>query len=224
MEFDEKHVLFKHPATILVGGPTGCGKTYFVRDIIKYHKDLFYIKEQYEIFKVLWCYGQWQELYKNKIDHSLDIDYIDGFPEKNLLSLNSHHLIVIDDLMNELGKNLEAANLFTKVSHHLNISVVFITQNIFHQSPVMRTISLNCHYMIHFNNPRDKQQINNLSRQIFPSNSKFLIQAYEEATEKPYKYIKVDLSPDTPNILRVSGDIIPQNNIFNPTIYVPKNV
>jgi hypothetical protein len=49
-----------------------------------------------------------------------------------------------------------AASLFTKKSHHRNISVMYIEQNLFHKGKNHRTISLNAHYMVLFKNPRDE--------------------------------------------------------------------
>jgi hypothetical protein len=47
------------------------------------------------------------------------------------------------------------ASLFTKKSHHRNISIMYIVQNLFHH----RTISLNAHYMVLFQNLTDVSQI-----------------------------------------------------------------
>jgi hypothetical protein len=49
--------------------------------------------------------------------------------------------------MTELCSDKKLTNLFTKGSHHNDKSVMFISQNIFHQGPQMLKISLNCHNM-----------------------------------------------------------------------------
>jgi hypothetical protein len=59
----------------------------------------------------------------------------------------------LDDLMDETDQRV--ASLFTKKSHHRNISVMYIVQNLFHH----RTISRNAHYMVLFQNLRDASQI-----------------------------------------------------------------
>jgi hypothetical protein len=41
------------------------------------------------------------------------------------------HLIILDDLMDETDQRV--ASLFTKKSHHRNISVMYIVQNLFHR-------------------------------------------------------------------------------------------
>ena len=59
------------------------------------------------------------------------------------------------------------SQLFTKGSHHRNISLVLITQNLFHQGPSSRDTLLNSKYIVVFKNPRDKTQIVHLARQDF---------------------------------------------------------
>ena len=99
--------------------------------------------------------------------------------------------------------------LFTKGSHHKNISVMLLTQNIFHQSKHSRTINLNTHYMVIFKNVRDASQITNLGKQMYPGSVNYLRASYEDATSKPYGYLLIDLKPDTPDSLRLRTDIFP---------------
>ena len=78
--------------------------------------------------------------------------------------LNTRHLLVFDDMMG--GNSGEyIVDWFTRKAHHRNTSVVYITQNVFDRSTHHRTISLNTHYMVLFKNPRDKSQVDVLSRQ-----------------------------------------------------------
>jgi len=82
--------------------------------------------------------------------------------------------------MNETEDSV--ANLFTKRSHHRNISVVFLVQNLFHKNKQIRTISLNVHYLVLFKNPRDATQFASLARQMYPNKSAFAVEAYKDAT------------------------------------------
>ena len=54
----------------------------------------------------------------------------------------------------------------------------------------MRTISLNAHYLILFKNPRDASQINHLAKQMYPTKSKFMVEAYRDATLPPTKRVR----------------------------------
>ncbi len=58
--------------------------------------------------------------------------------------------------------------------------------------------SLNTNYMLIFNNPRDRQQIRTLSRQMYPNNSRFISECYDDATEsKHFGYLFLDLTEKT---------------------------
>jgi hypothetical protein len=90
------------------------------------------------------------------------------------------HLIILDDLMDETDQRV--ALLFTKKSHHRNISVMYIVQNLFHH----RTISLNAHYMVLFQNLTDVSQIMALAHQMYPRRTQFFLEAFARATAKPH--------------------------------------
>jgi ABC-type dipeptide/oligopeptide/nickel transport system ATPase subunit len=56
------------------------------------------------------------------------------------------YLIILDDVLDVVYSE-EVCNLFTKCSHHRNISVILITQNHYHQLHFCRDISLNAKYL-----------------------------------------------------------------------------
>ena len=98
----------------------------------------------------------------------------------------------------------EVADLFTKGNHHKNISVIAMTQNVFHQSRFQRTISLNTHYMFLFKNPRDASQIQHLARQMYPKDLEYLVQVTERVmTLGPYSYLFSDLKQETLDNMRL---------------------
>ena len=77
--------------------------------------------------------------------------------------------------------------------------MVYITQNLFQQSKSSRTISLNAHYLVLFQSPRDKMQIKVLANQL---QTPHMIHAFNDATSIPHGYLLVDLKPNTPDYLR----------------------
>jgi len=87
----------------------------------------------------------------------------------------------------------QIVDFFTKGSHHRNLSVMFITQNIFHHARGMRDISLNSYYMV----CKDRAQINYLSLQRYPNNTKYIQETYDEATRNAYGYLLFDLKQNT---------------------------
>jgi hypothetical protein len=118
-----------------------------------------------------------------------------------------NHLIILDDLMDETGQRV--ASLFTKKSHHRNISVMYIVQNLFHRGKHHRTISLIAHYMVVFKNPRDVSQIMAFAHQMYSQRTKYVLEAYTAATAQPHGYMLIDTKQETPDILRLKSHIFP---------------
>ena len=112
--------------------------------------------------------------------------------------------------------------LFTKQSHHRNISVMFISQNLFNQGKGNRTISLNCHYMVLFKNPRDSSQIIHLAKQMYPGKPGFLKGIFQDATNEPYGYLFIDLKQNTPDHFRLRTQIFPELGVG--TVFHDKNL
>lgn len=128
---------------------------------------------------------------------------------EDLIDTSKRNLIILDDLMSETANDKKISNLFTKGSHHKKLSVILVSQNLFHQGKESRTISLNAHYLILFKNPRDASQIAYLARQMFPEKPKYLQEAYKDATSKPYGYLFIDLKSNTPDNFRLRTQIFP---------------
>lgn len=197
MEFPK----LQHPYTMLVSGPTGCGKTHFVMNLLKHKKDMFSKVPD----KIVWCYGIYQALY----DEIPDVTFVEGLPTRYRDYLGVNTLFIIDDLMTECGNDKRLTNLFSRGSHHLNLSLIFITQNFFHKGKEMREVTLNAHYLVLCKNRRDMSQVMHLGKQLFPRHVKFFQEVFEDATKKPYSYLFVDLRSETPEHLRLRTNILP---------------
>ena len=227
---DSKHLQLRHPFTSIISGPTSSGKTVLIRRILKNWKNTIYFNEINEPLNVIWVYGQYQELYNTKIEN-VNVKYSNNLGlitnDLNELKKMNFKVIIIDDLMDEMGSNEKMSKLFTRGSHHLNLSVIFIVQNFFHQSKLMRTISLNAQYIILLKNFRDKNQIEYLGKQLFGKKSKYFVEIFDDATSKPYGYLIIDLKSDTPNDYRLKSRITEEEllpslrakTIFEPNYY-----
>ena len=104
-------------------------------------------------------------------------------------------MIVLDDLAHHVGKSDTVELMFTQMTHHYNLTAIFIRQNLFHKS--MRTVTLNAHYMVIFHSLRDGMQVKCLARQIYPTQSDCFMKAYDDATKLRYGYLLVNMSPHT---------------------------
>jgi molybdopterin-guanine dinucleotide biosynthesis protein len=206
------------PYTMVVSGQTGSGKTHFVAELIKHQEEMHDVKFD----KIILAFSMIQPIYLNlKLKHD-NITLVEGFPTEALEEImekseNENTLIVLDDLMVELENDKRIAALFTKMRHK-NVSTIFLVQNLYFNSKYMRTVTRNSHYMAIFENPRDAGMINTLGRQVFPTNGKFLPDAFRQATIKPYGYLFLDLKPGSDKRLRVREGVLPGEQTF---VYLP---
>jgi hypothetical protein len=207
---------WKHPFTCIVAGPTSCGKSFFVSRFIQ---NLKYMVD-HEIKEIVWCFSEQQPLHETlKNNVSIPMRFIQGIPDISEVVPNPiPRLLIIDDFMREAKNNV--VDIFSKGSHHHNLSVMFITQNLFHQGKGTRDLSLNAHYIVYFKNPRDRSQISHFARQVYPEEPKFIHEAYTDATCQPYSYILFDMKQDTPEAFRFRSSIFPdEKNVA----YIPKH-
>jgi len=187
---------FESPTSIMIAGPSNSGKTSLCMKIFENAAVMFKQKPS----QIIYCYGsEWQPLFTKMKEKISNIQFQTGLPDVDIFSSCSHHCILIcDDLMSEISQNHWAEKLFCAGIHHTNITVIYLVQNIFPKGKVARTISLNTHYLILFDNRRDKLQIQTLGRQIFPGRVAYFMSAFEKAiSNKSFGYLLLDLSPQS---------------------------
>jgi hypothetical protein len=193
---------------MIVAGPTSCGKTVFTTKLAE--SGQFDV----EFREIIWCYSESGSV-QNRIPGVL---YNEGLPSSDMFDGEGPpKLLILDDLMHESGESV--AKIFTKKSHHCNISVILINQNLYPKSPHARDMALNSHYLALFKNPRDKAQIMHLARQVSPENVRFFTDAYRQATEVAHGYLFVDFKQNTPENQRYATEIFHEH----PIVFVPAN-
>jgi hypothetical protein len=187
-----------------VVGPSGSGKTHFVCKLLQ-NKELF----QSKFKNIYWHQGGGGEegLTSNELCKLKGIKFIEGFDEHWSERLNPGDVIIIDDLYQEANKESDFNNLFTKISRHRHVTVIFLTQNLFHAGGKHRTRNLNVQYLVLFKNPRDQTVVDFVSRQAFPNNRLFLIEAFQDATQNAHGYLFIDFTQGCPDDFRVRTDI-----------------
>lgn len=207
-----------HPSTFYIAGSTGSGKSVFVKRLIEERSVLF----DEPIDKVIWCYSQYQSMFA---EPSLkDVEFVQGFDPLKYQRDNGPTLLILDDLMQELGSCPELVSYFTK-GRHWNITVCLLLQSLYPKAPIFRTISLNATYFVIFKQVRDQRQIVTFVNQMFPGKQSYAKSAVLDATKDPYSYILVDTRQDTPPELRLRTKIFCTDwtsGYYAQIVYIPR--
>ena len=176
------------PFRLMVCGGSGCGKSLFVKELVEKN----YFASSFD--KIIYNYPE----YLNEIPLELDVDVE---CKKGLLtqeyfaSVPRNTLVILDDLMLEVGCAKEIVKLFAVTARKRDISLILITQNVYHQSRHFRNIRLNATGFVLFKfyagTDVNFRLIRDLGMQsILPK--KLLDEIYTER----YQYIFIDIHPD----------------------------
>ena len=166
---------------------------------------------------IKYFYFEYQDTFAEIKSLVPNVQFIEGVSDAIFDSINpkTRNLYIFDDMMGE--RDSVIAKLLTKKSHLGNLTVIYIIQNLFHQSKDHCTISLNASYFVLTKNVRDSGQVIHLAKQMCPNNVKFFQQAYQMA--EPFSYLFIDLTPTCPNETRLRSGIFPNDKHY---VYVPR--
>jgi hypothetical protein len=194
---------------------SGTGKTTLLYKMLKARNELFTAPPE----KIMYCHGVWQKMFES-MERDLPIEFMDGLPSKEMIEQFSDGVsrcIVLDDLMSDVVGSLEMQHMFTRGSHHNNLTIIYLNQNMYCQGKFSRTLSLNTQYMFILKCPRDVTQLSVLGRQIGVGRS--LTEAYTDIMNtRPYGYLVVDLSPHNEDGYKLKTNIFPDEDTI---IYIP---
>jgi hypothetical protein len=178
--------------------------------------------------RIVWVFSEWQKAYDGLSRDIPQIEFVKNYQPQLYESFDSRvrNLVVLDDQMENRDVHKRSSDsivkFFTQGSHHRNLTIVYIVQNLFNQDKSMRTVSLNAHYIVVFKNPRDGTQIQTLACQMFPGNPAPLLDAFRDATaprsDEGRGYLLLDLHPTSCDALRLLTNVLDAQ----PTAYVPE--
>ena len=200
--------MFRHKFTLLVVGPTQCGKTFFVEKILTTDRILYESKKPRRIW---WYYSQRQDTYKvMQSSIGKETQLFCGLPEfeEDLREIDPkcNNVLVFGDLMARETDSPIVSLLFTQ-GWYRNASVILLLQNMFPKGEFNTDISRNAQYMALFRSPSDRKEIDIIAERMFDKNRPRFMSAYFQETERAFGYIFVDNLPDTPSDKQILSDI-----------------
>ena len=131
----------------IIFGPSRAGKTQFVLEVIRQKLIYPMPKNVYYMFNIQQDFmKKWNDEEKQPITFIQGLDF-------DKMDMSEPSMLVVDDLILS-GDNKEIANCFILGSHHRNISLFYITQNLFPNCPLFRMMSSNSHYFVLFHSQR----------------------------------------------------------------------
>lgn len=217
-------IRFNHPSTFILGGPSQCGKTSFTLNLLRRASHLFTDSRCTQ--NIVYYYKEWQDSFDMFQAENIVTDWVCGAPSAADFKSRTEEyknrggsIVILDDFGQEINRDI--VSIYTVLAHHTSSSVVLLTQNIFSKNPLFRELSLNANNIVLFKNPRDSTQISHIARQFAPGNSKYIIEAFREATKKAYTYLLFDLSQKCPEELRIRSNIFVENSPIS--IWIPNN-
>ena len=185
-------IRLKENFKLFISGPSRCGKTFFVADLLENIET--FAKEPPK--KIIYVYKVWQ----SKFDEMRSLVHVFLEDCESIVAKIQERatgqpvLVIFDDLLN--SKSLvDIATLFTVDGRHMNMSLVFLTQRMFVNNEHFRQISQNCDYFVIFKNPRNSSEIRTLAQQLTPGNLG-LIDIYMQATKDPFSYLFINLTQE----------------------------
>ena len=183
--------MIRTPTRILITGASGSGKIYFTQHLLRQLQRVCPPNQHY-------CYGSYQPLF-DEMKKQDGVHFREGVATlddlKTWFTPTQRRLLVIDDLMRSCGNDELVVDIFTKHSHHSNITVCYLIQDLFPAGKYAKTMNRNTHYMAVFKNPRDKTGIRTVLLQAFPSLWQEALTLFQEATQQPFGYFWLDLHP-----------------------------
>ena len=171
--FEKESLLkFVTPCSICFIGMNNCGKTTYITKMLEQAEGVFTEPPK----RVIVCYNIFQDLFRRMGETVPNISFYQGLPDRATIEewsaqTRGHLLLVFDDLYHELIQSKSVCDLTIMLSHHLNISCIMTSHNIFMCAKYSKTISTNLHYIGIFT-LRDRRHLSILGSQFFAHKSK----------------------------------------------------
>lgn len=216
LSFSDKALKFKSPFGMIISGPSSSGKSTFLAKFITESANLIDPPPS----SVLYCFGEMSDMVPAL--QRLGVNVHSGVPSEEMIKQQPKNLLLIlDDLLLNVSESY-LSEMFTRKSHHLQYSVIFVTQSLFDRK--IRVARQNAQYIILMRSPNSELSIRNIGVQLFPGRLDYYLDSYRQATNKPYGYLVIDMHAASDPSLRLrTGLFKDDHDDGQSVIFVPKN-
>nr|CAD2159494.1 unnamed protein product [Meloidogyne enterolobii]CAD2190887.1 unnamed protein product [Meloidogyne enterolobii] len=213
LTFSDKDLKFKIPFGMIISGPSSSGKSTLLLKFISEASDLIEPKPK----SILYCFGEMSNIVP--ILQKSGVSVYSGVPPEDLIKkYQKPLLLILDDLLMSIDEKY-LSELFTKKSHHQNFGIVFVTQNLFERK--IKVARQNAQYIIIMRSPNSVLSVRNIGVQLFPRKLDYFLDAYRQATNKPFGYLVIDMHASSDPGLRLRTSIFKEDE--EKIIFIPKN-
>ena len=164
-----KSVPFSHPFQYFGRGTLGVRQTVFTENVLLDNAELFDDASTL----IHYCYGAWQDRFQAMKDR--EVQFHERIPNHQELVQRFPHgggILIMDDLMDEGSNDKRVLDLFTKHSHHQNVTVLYLCQDMLPVGKYAKSISRNAHYIVAFKTPGINWECATCSFNRFPPRGK----------------------------------------------------
>ena len=204
---------FMHPCRIIVAGPSMSGKTTWVKNLLKKRNQSFSPQPK----EILWFYNVEGSIESVK-EELPGVQFFQGLPEPESIEEMDKtipRIIIIDDQQTKVDASSDViGRLFTVDSHHMNISIIFVVQNLFLNAKKMRSTVDNAQYIVYMKGGKGAHKISTVASQIWgwEGTTSFMnwVRNIAFATDKTdYPYLLFDMHNQTPAWAQLKTNVFP---------------
>ena len=176
----ESLVKFVTPCSMSLIGMSGSGKSTYIKKLLEQADGVFTEAPS----RIVFCYNIYQTIFSDMGRSVKNISFYQGVPTRELIeswaSSERHLMLIFDDLYQEIIQSKDICDLTIMLSHHLHISCIYTSHNIFMNSRYSKTIATNLHYILLFT-LRNRLQISVLGAQLFchKNKAKSFVKVYD---------------------------------------------
>lgn len=162
----DRPAVFQHPTQIMLGGPTKSGKTTLMQRLLENRATMF----QPPIERVYWYYTMDNSVAGAKTMFP-DVIFVKGTVTSKTtqdMELSRPTLLIMDDMQDMVLRTdtfTVLSNLFTRESHHSNLSVALLVQDFFIKR--LNQIAAQCENVIAMLSGSSSQKLESLGRRMF---------------------------------------------------------